>query len=299
MNTGAMPPPDTHVHSEWSWDAPAGSLELACARAEELRLPAIAFTDHADFTPWTLPPDTGITEDVHATITPERVLLPPALDVSAYHDTLIRCRRKFPGLTILSGIELSEPHWHPEKSRALLEQGDFDVVVAAVHSARTNETDEAFTEVRSAFDEHAATDVMDTYLTEIRQMTQQWDAFDVLAHIDYPLRGWPRTEGRHDPHTLEKEYRETLRCLADAHIALEINTRLPLDPLIIGWWREEGGAMVTFGSDAHTPSRVGSGLAQAATMAKEAGFGPRGHRLGFWSHHQACTPTTPERTTSE
>ncbi|HEY6424722.1 MAG TPA: PHP domain-containing protein [Pseudonocardiaceae bacterium] len=46
-----MLPSDGHVHSEWSWDAPGGSMERTRARAVELGLPCIAFTEHADFTP--------------------------------------------------------------------------------------------------------------------------------------------------------------------------------------------------------------------------------------------------------
>ena len=37
-----MLPPDNHVHTEWSWDAYAGSMEQSCARALELGLPSIA-----------------------------------------------------------------------------------------------------------------------------------------------------------------------------------------------------------------------------------------------------------------
>lgn len=48
-----MLPPDNHVHSEWSWDTPAAaSMEQACRRAVEIGLPAVAFTEHLDFTAW-------------------------------------------------------------------------------------------------------------------------------------------------------------------------------------------------------------------------------------------------------
>jgi histidinol phosphatase-like PHP family hydrolase len=40
-------PADGHVHSEWSWDAPDGSMERTCARALDIGLPAVAFTEHA------------------------------------------------------------------------------------------------------------------------------------------------------------------------------------------------------------------------------------------------------------
>src|SRR6266446_5733836 len=45
-------PGDSHVHTEWSWDAPNGSMERTCARAVAMGLPAVAFTEHADYTPW-------------------------------------------------------------------------------------------------------------------------------------------------------------------------------------------------------------------------------------------------------
>ena len=49
-------PTDNHVHTEWSWDALAGSMERTCRRAVEIGLSAVAFSEHADFAPWTLPP---------------------------------------------------------------------------------------------------------------------------------------------------------------------------------------------------------------------------------------------------
>lgn len=29
-------PADSHVHSEWSWDAPLGWMELSCAQAADM-----------------------------------------------------------------------------------------------------------------------------------------------------------------------------------------------------------------------------------------------------------------------
>jgi histidinol phosphatase-like PHP family hydrolase len=43
-----MLPPDSHVHSEWSYDAPKGSMELTCARAVAIGLPAITVTFGSD-----------------------------------------------------------------------------------------------------------------------------------------------------------------------------------------------------------------------------------------------------------
>lgn len=50
-------PADGHVHSQWSWDAPGGSMEQTCKRAVALGLPALAFTEHVDFASWIVRPE--------------------------------------------------------------------------------------------------------------------------------------------------------------------------------------------------------------------------------------------------
>jgi histidinol-phosphatase (PHP family) len=40
------------VHTEWSWDTATGDMERTCARAVELGLPAVAFTEHVDHVSW-------------------------------------------------------------------------------------------------------------------------------------------------------------------------------------------------------------------------------------------------------
>jgi histidinol-phosphatase (PHP family) len=105
-------PADRHVHSQWSWDALAGSMEGTCALAAEIGLSALAFTEHADFTAWALPPGEKV-PDRWRPLVRDDVLTPPPLDLHGYRDFLRRCRERFPGLRILSGVELSERHWHP------------------------------------------------------------------------------------------------------------------------------------------------------------------------------------------
>ncbi|MBJ7452596.1 MAG: PHP domain-containing protein, partial [Blastococcus sp.] len=55
-------PPDNHVHTHWSWDTADSSTMLrACEKAVQLGLPAIAFTEHLDFTVWD--PDDRATDE--------------------------------------------------------------------------------------------------------------------------------------------------------------------------------------------------------------------------------------------
>src|SRR6266498_2143665 len=130
-----MLPPDNHVHTQWSWDADAGSMEASCARAVELGLPSIAFTDHMEFTRWVIAPKgRGVLHRDAAKVGPDLQFDAPPLDVDGYLECLQRCRDRFPGLRILSGVEFGEPHWHPKELRALLDAGAWQRVLGSLHS---------------------------------------------------------------------------------------------------------------------------------------------------------------------
>ncbi|MFI6812322.1 PHP domain-containing protein [Nonomuraea sp. NPDC050328] len=269
-------PADSHVHSQWSWDALAGSMEATCERAVRLGLPALAFTEHADFTPWVLGPGERL-PDAWLPLVREGVLTPPELDLDGYRACLTRCRERFPRLTILSGVELSEPHHHAGRSSRLLRSGRFERVLASVHSLPVGG---GFTEVSALYGERPASAVVRDYLAETLRLIEGFDDFEVLAHLDYPARSWPGQAFA--AAAFEEEFREVLRALARAGKALEVNTRVPLGPEVLRWWREEGGRAVTFASDAHEPERLAHGFGVAAAMAESAGFRPGAHAWDFW-----------------
>jgi len=264
-------PPDGHVHSEWSWDAPGGSMERTCARAAAIGLACLAFTEHADFTSWTLLA-ARLPAGFRAEVTPDGVVVPPDFDVGGYLECLQRCRDLYPGLRILSGVELSEPHWHARRTAQVLELGGFDRVLGSVHSLPAG--DGRCLEISDCYRQRPAAEVIREYLAEVTRMVARCDMFAVLAHIDYPVRYWPSGAGRYDPGAFEEEYREVLRALAGTSRALEVNTRVPLHPLIVRWWHEAGGDAVTFASDAHDPADLARDFAGAAAMVRAHGFRP-------------------------
>jgi histidinol-phosphatase (PHP family) len=264
-------PADGHVHSEWSHDAPNGSMEQTCARAVAMGLPAVVFTEHADYTPWTVPNSSPEM--------PEGTLTPPELDLSGYLECLQRCREQFPGLHIISGVELGEPHWHGAAVARLLSAGQFDRVLGSLHCLPLGH---GFPGPEDLYQQRPGDWVIREYLAEVARLVEGTDTFAVLAHIDYPLRYWPHEAGRFDPSAFQEEFRHTLRVLANSGRALEINTEGPLLPEITRWWHEEGGLAVTFGSDAHEPARLGDRFPEAAAMAEASGFRPGGHPYDYW-----------------
>ncbi|TCC26227.1 PHP domain-containing protein [Kribbella sindirgiensis] len=262
-------PADNHVHSQWSWDALHGSMEATCEHAAELGVPALTFTDHADFTPWTIPAGTELPSEWR-TFVRGGILTPPALDLDGYLQSLEHCRERFPGLRIRSGVEISDPHWHLDSVQKLLAAAEFDLVISAVHSMTTGG---GLGEVALAYDACPAAEVVHEYLAETLRMIEQYDGFDVLAHLDYPIRYWPNGEP-FDAGVFEEEFRTVLRALAAGGKALEINTKVPLSAQILRWWYAEGGAGVTFGSDAHEAGALARGFAEAVAIAEDCGFRP-------------------------
>src|SRR6516164_3984663 len=63
---------------------------------------------------------------------------PPPLDTTAYLACVARCRDWFPGLRILTGMELGEPHWHEAQVKALPGIGDFDRLLGSLHSVEVD-----------------------------------------------------------------------------------------------------------------------------------------------------------------
>jgi histidinol-phosphatase (PHP family) len=272
---------DGHIHTEFSWDATgAGHMQRSCERAVALGLPSIAFTDHADFAPWPWPSGT-VPAGWRATVTEGLMTVPP-FPVQEYLTNVERCRDMFPGLRILSGVELSEPHWHPERTRDLLGQGSFDRLLGSVHCLPASDGGHPRAIDDDIFDNRPTAEVIRTSLAEVTNMIKTCDQFAVLAHIDYPVRCWPADAEPFDPDAFEDEFREALGTLKDSGRALEINTQLPLAPRVVQWWRDAGGEAVTFGSDAHDPETIARGFADAAAMAEAYGFRPGQDPFEMW-----------------
>lgn len=272
-----MLPTDNHVHTRWSWDTAAGSsMESACARAVELGLPGVAFTEHLDFTVW---------DGEHNAAAEIRVGHRPhvqPLDVAGYSADVARCREAFPGLRILSGVEAGEPHRFPAGVAATIAQGTFDRVLGSVHAI---ECDGALEFVDGdLFDRLDPHDLMRRYFTEMLSLVSGSEVFGILAHCDYPRRYWPTGRAGHYHETdFEEGYRAVFAALSASDRTLEVNTRSPMASTeLVRWWREEGGAAVSFGSDAHDPYSVGHRFGLAVDIVESAGFTPGRDRHDFW-----------------
>jgi len=278
-------PGDGHVHTEWSWDAQgtdgahAGSMIRTCERAVELGIPAVVFTEHLDVSPWSVAGKelTGL-DHIRRHVDVHHVLTPPALDVDGYLAAVAAARERFPRLRILTGIEFGQPHRATAPTA-----GSFDRVNGSLHTLRVGGED---LEPPGLFRMWPAERVMSEYFAELLRMIEGAQ-FDVLSHILYPLRYRPGGAASFELAAYETEIRSALRALAERDRALELNTRDELRSDLLELWIDEGGRAVTFGSDAHSPEQLGTGLERAAVLAREHGFAPAEDPGAPWRRHGA------------
>jgi len=253
-------------------------MERTCARAVEIGLPAVAFTEHADYTRWTVTAGSALDQHHGALVAPDGTLTPPEIDLYGYLECVQRCRDQFPDLRILTGVELGEPHWHSGVAAKLLDAGQFDRVLGSQHSLSIGPQ---FSEMPDLYLQRPASEVLREYLAEVHRLVTGSDVFAVLAHIDYAVRYWPAQAGPYDPNAFQDEFRHALRALADSGRALGVNTQVPLHPEVVRWWHEEGGEAITFGSDAHDPAVLARGFGEATAMVEANGFRPGRHPYDF------------------
>ena len=123
-------PADNHVHSEWSYDTTdQASMTGACERALDVGVPAIAFTEHLDFTRWGAG-DPGLA----AGLEPRHRSRIAPLDVTGYLAAIDDCRQRFPDLRILSGLETGEPHLFAASAGAVAGSAQFDRILGSLHA---------------------------------------------------------------------------------------------------------------------------------------------------------------------
>ena len=280
-SAAAALPADGHVHTQFSYDTLVGDMEATCARAVALGLPAVAFTEHAERSGSTVLAHEVqyYSEHLQPLIAENGVFTPPPLDLDGYLESVARCRDLFPGLRILTGVELGEPHWHGDWSADLVKAGGFERVLASLHSLQARG---GFADVGALLQEGDPLGVVRRYLAELERLASSTVHFDVLAHVDFPLRYLPESARPFDPAVVEPEYRAALTALARSGRAMEVNTSLPLAEPILRWWRDVGGQEVTFGSDAHQPSRLARRFAEVRAMVEAVGFRPAADPAAPW-----------------
>lgn len=248
------------MHTHFSPDSKQ-TMETICERAIERGIGEIAITDHFDLIEC---------DDGNEFYDPE-----------AYFKSLEEVREKYEGrLTIRAGVEIGEPHRFQERTNALLDAYPYDFVIGSLHWVG-----DQLILSSGYFEGRDAIDAYRSYFEEMLEMVKV-GRFDIVGHIDVGKRYGYDVHGHYDVTPFEEELREIYRVLVERGKGIEINQgslRRKVEepaPNSIGlqWYREEGGEILTLGSDAHNPDAIGYCLSSAIEMAQNAGFS---HLTGY------------------
>lgn len=260
-----MIPQDYHMHSNFSCDCQTPMAEM-CRSAIAKGIPEIGFTEHYDLHPGD----------------PNRNWFRP----EPWWAELERCRAEFGDrLTIRAGIELGEPHIYWQEGQGLLARYPFDYALGSLHWVGADSIFDPH-----YFQKHEADAAFRQFFEELERMTRQ-GGFDILSHLDVPVRTAFTVYGAYDPTLYEDAIRPVLHNCIERGIALDLNTaalRLAANRLtpgleILRWYVEMGGERVTLGADAHRPENIGRHLDIALAIAQEAGL----KYLTFFAQRQA------------
>lgn len=248
---------DYHVHTSFSQDSDA-AMEDQCRAAINSHVREIAFTEHEDYNP----------DDPTSFF----------FKHDEYWRELERCRQLFgKQLTIRAGIEISEPHAFADNASAILKKYNWDFVLGSLHwvSGKYN------TYLESYFTEFGDWRMsFRRYFAELIDLAENGN-FDVLSHIDYPARYGRNIYGsEYNIAEYEDLIRPALAAIIRRGKGIEINTSLlrrggsdPNPPqIVVNWYREMGGNILTIGTDSHAPNATGVHMPLAIEMARTAGF---------------------------
>ena len=248
---------DSHVHSNHSHDA-VSTIEEICRSAIEKGILGVSVCDHADM--WFYERQ-NTHEGFRACIT-----------------EVLALREKYEGkLKLLQGIEMAEYLFAPEKAELLYRLGHYDVILGSVHSVSYADITDAYSRVDfGTMAKEKIHGFLREYFSKMREMIEKTD-FDVLTHLTCPLR---YINGKYergiDIFCFEEEIREIFRMIIEP---LEIDCEMSVMYENCGFlsvffdtYQRMGGTLVTIGSDAHTPYRIGNALSETKKCLHDIGF---------------------------
>lgn len=249
---------DCHLHSKFSHDG-RQTLDEIIDRAKALGMRYIAITEHLD-------------RDYLYCGLMERFA--SQLNLAKYEKGFREATAHAGDLEIAFGVECGYSAPAVEQYQKDLAAYPFDVIINAVHSVGKHDLYTVPPAKKPPREAHYK-----EYLNAVLQSVHAPYDYDIIAHIGYAAR-YVNYEDR----TLYYDKTaalidDILKSIIEKGKTLELNAHakslgLTLMPEyeIIKRYRALGGTQLSFGSDAHTPNRIGEDYAAAAALAKELGF---------------------------
>lgn len=272
-----MLPVDYHTHHYRCGHA-TGSIEEYVEAALALGLEEIGISDHAPV--YWQPGDHPL---------PGSAM--PASDLERYVDEVLELKERYTGrIRVRLGLEADYAPGFEEVYAAVLARYPFDYVIGSVHYSQGLHIYQRQRWVTGIDPCH----VYAEYFRLIRESARS-GLFDVLGHITGIMAYGPRP----DDDWIEREFDETARAVADAGVAIEVNTSgyrkgqgQPFPAIALLRKCLAAGVPVTYGSDSHHPSEVGHMRAEVAELLGAAPLWRPGERKAPTSRTPAVSHGT-------
>jgi len=247
-------PADYHMHTPLCRHASGAPVEYA-ARAVEVGLKEIGFSDHSpmrqdDFDNWRMRAD----------------------QLDEYVEGVHRARKDFPALAIKLALEVDYLPGQEDWIRELAGRHPWDYFIGSVHYISDSWAVDN-PEMISKWKERDAYEVWEIYFDRLTRAADS-GLFEIIAHADLPKKF--NIYPKRDCTELFTRFLDTTKT---KDIAIELNTAglrkdcreiYPSRALL--QLAAERKVPITFGSDAHAPSEVGSAFHEALALARSVGY---------------------------
>ncbi len=252
---------DYHLHTHHSEDSTA-PMEDMIKSAIDKNLLEICFTEHLDL-------DYPKCPDL-----PEHPFL---LDVESYREEVLKYQALYKDkLTIRFGVEIGMQTHIAKENADFIKRNDFDFVIASIHLV--DKKDPYYPDF---WEGKSSEEVFKRYFESTLENIRLFDDFDVLGHLDYATRYAPDSDLVYSYDKFSSCIDPILSYLAQNNKGLDLNSKLLSRdnnlnpnprPEIIKRFKELGGRIITFGSDAHKKEPVACGFDKMRQIALDCGF---------------------------
>jgi histidinol-phosphatase (PHP family) len=258
---------DYHIHTNYTRDA-TGIVEEYCKRAQELGLKEIAFTNHLIFLKFKNIPGIEKSEVSKMSI---------KLDQIAQHYQQIEKARKQFDIKIKFGMEIDYFEDYEKEIERVINNHPFDFVLGSTHFV------DGFVigDPNSAIEFFRGRDIFEAYKKYFSGLKKAIESrlFDVMAHPDI-IRKYAVQYADIPFEKYSNQVEDIVKALVKNKVGIELNTYGYIHPAndsypsieFLKICKESGVKIVTIGSDAHSPARLGLELEKGIEKLKSAGY---------------------------
>lgn len=247
---------DFHIHSDYSMDSRYLIEEMVLAAIDK-NMKSICFTDHIEFD-----------------VTSNNIDI--VFRTDDYFKKARQAKYKYmEEIEILSGVEIGmQPHLG-NRYEDFLKDKPFDFIIMSLHTIDGKDIhSDKFTHNKKPLD------ALIKYYDYLYESMENFNDYDVIGHIDYIDRYFEDLSIIPDFEEYKPYVEKILKLIIKNGKGIEINTggiKHGLDYYhpkieILKLYKDLGGEIITFGSDAHSPEAIGYGYKKAEKLLCQLGY---------------------------